>query len=142
MARDARPESSSLLAQLRRKLLDSQAYNLHKSSFSLASMGYSLLTGGLMLCCGFTAWAWDESRVAAGQLGLGGSEVAVGSVFLVATSLVGLAINLPLSLYKVFWLEAKFGFNQTTPGTFAADLLKGFLVEMALTLPLMAAKAP
>jgi hypothetical protein len=139
MARDARAEDSSLLAQLRRKLHDSQAYNLHKSSFALASMGYSFLTGGALMCCGFTAWAWDQSRVAAGQLGLGGSEVAVGSVFLAATSVVGLAINLPLSLYKVFWLEAKFGFNKTTPGTFAVDLLKGFVVEMALTLPLMAA---
>ena len=33
--------------------------------------------------------------------------------------------GLPLSLYRTFGIEARFGFNRMTAGLFIADLLKG-----------------
>jgi STE24 endopeptidase len=47
------------------------------------------------------------------------------------------AINLPLTLYRTFGIEARFGFNRTTVGVFIADLLKGLLVGLALGAPLI-----
>lgn len=35
------------------------------------------------------------------------------------------ALGLPFSIYRTFVLEARFGFNRTTPKTFVVDLVKG-----------------
>ncbi len=46
-------------------------------------------------------------------------------------------INLPLSLWRTFALEARFGFNRTTPTLFLADLGKGLLLAVLLGGPLL-----
>jgi STE24 endopeptidase len=48
-----------------------------------------------------------------------------------AVGLVASAIDLPLSWYRQFGLEKRFGFNRMTPGLFIADLLKGTLLATA-----------
>ena len=45
----------------------------------------------------------------------------------------------PLSLYRVFGIEARFGFNRMTWPLYAADLLKGLLLGLVLGVPLLAA---
>jgi STE24 endopeptidase len=45
----------------------------------------------------------------------------------------------PLSLYRVFGIEARFGFNRMTWALYAADLLKGLLLGLVLGVPLLAA---
>ena len=63
------------------------------------------------------------------------SGVAVmGSVFLVT----GL-LTLPLSIWHTFKLEARFGFNRTTPALFIADLAKSLLLAVLLGGPLLVA---
>jgi STE24 endopeptidase len=47
------------------------------------------------------------------------------------------AISLPLSLYRTFGIEARFGFNRTTPAIFVGDLLKGLVLSLALGAPLL-----
>jgi STE24 endopeptidase len=54
-----------------------------------------------------------------------------------STVLVTSAINLPMSIYRTFGIEAKFGFNRTTIGLFIGDLLKGLAVSLALGGPLI-----
>jgi STE24 endopeptidase len=44
-----------------------------------------------------------------------------------------------LSIWRTFGIEARFGFNRTTPGQFVRDLVLGALVMAALGLPLAAA---
>jgi STE24 endopeptidase len=46
-------------------------------------------------------------------------------------------IDLPLSWIRTFRVEARFGFNRMTTGTFVLDLLKGLLLGAALGLPLL-----
>jgi len=58
----------------------------------------------------------------------------IGSVF----SITGL-VTLPLSIWSTFKLEARFGFNRTTPALFAADLLKSLLLTVLLGGPLLVA---
>jgi STE24 endopeptidase len=48
-------------------------------------------------------------------------------------------INLPLSLWSTFKLEARFGFNRTTPALFFADLGKSLLLAVLLGAPLLLA---
>jgi STE24 endopeptidase len=50
--------------------------------------------------------------------------------------LMGL-IDLPFSIWRTFGLEARFGFNRTTPAVFAADLAKGLVLTVVLGGPLL-----
>ncbi|RMH50097.1 MAG: M48 family peptidase, partial [Zetaproteobacteria bacterium] len=52
--------------------------------------------------------------------------------------LIGALLDLPLSLYRTFRLEAAFGFNRTTPATFFADLTKHALLVLLIGTPLLA----
>lgn len=47
-------------------------------------------------------------------------------------------LSLPFSIYSTFVIEEKFGFNKTTPKTFILDLVKSFLLSLALGAPLLA----
>jgi STE24 endopeptidase len=47
-------------------------------------------------------------------------------------------LDLPFQLYSTFDIEARFGFNTTTPATFAADLFKGLGLAVVLGVPLLA----
>jgi STE24 endopeptidase len=47
--------------------------------------------------------------------------------------------TIPVSIYHTFVLEEKHGFNKTTVGTFVADLLKGWLVWLAVGVPFLSA---
>jgi STE24 endopeptidase len=47
-------------------------------------------------------------------------------------------VDLPFRLYATFGIEARFGFNKTTPATFAGDLLKGLGLAIVLGVPLLA----
>jgi STE24 endopeptidase len=60
--------------------------------------------------------------------------VVIGSMFL----LTGI-INLPLSIWSTFKLEARFGFNRTTPALFIADLAKSLLLTVLLGGPMLLA---
>ncbi|MFK8030392.1 MAG: M48 family metallopeptidase [Gammaproteobacteria bacterium] len=61
----------------------------------------------------------------------------------VASILVALFVmhmlSLPFSLYRTFGVEARFGFNKTTPGLFFGDMIKGMIVALVLAVPLLAA---
>ncbi len=46
-------------------------------------------------------------------------------------------IELPLTWFRTFRIEARFGFNRMTPGLFVVDLLKGLLLGVLLGLPLL-----
>ena len=59
-------------------------------------------------------------------------------LLVVAVGLLTGLIGLPFSIYRQFWLEARFGFNRMTPGLFAMDLAKGLVVGALLGLPLVA----
>jgi STE24 endopeptidase len=67
-----------------------------------------------------------------GQPWLG--TAVIGSVFCIT----GL-ITLPLSIWSTFKLEARFGFNRTTPVLFITDLAKGLLLSVLLGGPLLVA---
>ena len=60
-----------------------------------------------------------------------------GTVVVLSTFLLVSAIGLPLSLWRTFGVEARFGFNRTSFGLFVADLLKGLVVGLVLGGPLV-----
>jgi STE24 endopeptidase len=60
-----------------------------------------------------------------------------GTVVVLSTFLLVSLIGLPLSLWRTFGVEARFGFNRMTVGLFVADLFKGLLLGLVLGGPLV-----
>jgi STE24 endopeptidase len=109
----------------------SRAYTLAKGRFALVSMAWSSAITLFALFSGVLPWL---DRALSG-VGLGGANLFV--VFLVALALASALLGLPLSLYGTFVLEARFGFNRTTPRLWLADRLKGLAVSAAVGIPVL-----
>src|SRR5690606_23089239 len=60
-----------------------------------------------------------------------------GTLVVLSVLLVTSAIALPLSIWRTFVIEARFGFNRTTPALFVADLLKSMVLSALLGAPLI-----
>ena len=60
-----------------------------------------------------------------------------GTAVVLSTFLLVSLIGLPLSLWRTFGVEARFGFNRMTVGLFIADLFKGLLLGLLLGGPLV-----
>lgn len=68
----------------------------------------------------------------------GWNALATGTAVLLSVFLITGLLELPVSVYRTFGLEARFGFNKTTPRTFLADVVKGTLLALVLGIPLIA----
>lgn len=66
-----------------------------------------------------------------------GDSLWQGVALVMSASVLASIIGLPLSLYRTFVLEARFGFNQTTLATFIGDLVKQTLLATMLGVPLL-----
>ena len=71
----------------------------------------------------------------------GFSEPWTAAIFVVATNLISDVISIPMSAYKNFVIEEKFGFNKMTVGTFIGDTIKNMLISMVLMTVVVAALA-
>lgn len=60
-----------------------------------------------------------------------------GTAVVLSTFLLVGAVGLPLSLWRTFGIEARFGFNRTTPGLYLADLCKSLALSLLLGAPLI-----
>ena len=92
---------------------------------TLVLLGWTI-AGGLGLVLGF----WG---------GLGLNAVVAGTAAGISVFFIVSLLSLPLSAYSTFAIEARFGFNRTTLGTFLGDLVKGWLLMLLLGGPLIAA---
>jgi STE24 endopeptidase len=70
-----------------------------------------------------------------GGAGLEGSHRFVA--YLLVLAFAGGLLSLPFAAWHTFVIEARFGFNRTTPRTWALDRLKALGVELALGVPLL-----
>ncbi len=64
-----------------------------------------------------------------------------GVVLLLSFTLINVIFSLPVSIIKTFYIEEKFGFNNTTYKIFALDILKGFVLSSLITIPIFLAVA-
>ena len=82
------------------------------------------LGGGLE----FLAQAWH---------GAFDSAVLEGTALILSALLLMAALDIPLSLYRTFGIEARFGFNKITPKLYILDLFKQTALALALGGPLL-----
>lgn len=67
-----------------------------------------------------------------------GTGMAQQMALLLAFTLIGAVIDLPISLYQTFVLEEKFGFNKMTLRLWLSDLLKSSFIGAIIGLPIAA----
>ena len=113
-------------ARAQRYLRDTTRFGLLRDSAATAALVAFIAAGGFNLA--------DR---AARSLNFG--ELATGLAFGALLVLGSRLLALPFAVYDTFVLEARYGFNTTTPGTFALDLLKELLLTALLGAPLFAA---
>lgn len=97
-------------------------YDKANSNFSLISSAFSLiLMLAILLTGGFSSLnIWVQSITT--------HPIYSCLLFFAVLSIASDIITLPFSLYSIFVIEEKFGFNKMTIKTFIADKLKGYLI--------------
>lgn len=65
------------------------------------------------------------------------SPLWTGVAVMISFMIVSTILELPASIYRTFYIEAKFGFNRTTPSLFIADLFKSLLVSLVIGVPFL-----
>jgi STE24 endopeptidase len=108
-------------------------YTIAKARFgNFSETTNALITLALTVGGGIAALdaLWRQTGWKEPWLGL----AVMGSMFLITG-----VITLPLSIWHTFRLEARFGFNRTTPALFIADMGKSLLLAILLGGPLLLA---
>ncbi|WP_148715242.1 M48 family metallopeptidase [Chitinolyticbacter meiyuanensis] len=67
-----------------------------------------------------------------------GDGIIAGVTMIALLAIIHTVITLPFSWHATFGIEARFGFNQSTPKLFISDLVKTALVATVIGLPLVA----
>ncbi|MDM8567202.1 M48 family metallopeptidase [Candidatus Halobeggiatoa sp. HSG11] len=108
------------------------AYTLTKISFGqkIEILGIVILL--LWTLGGFLAMLDQFCR------GLGWSELWTGVAVFISFGVLSSLIELPANIYSTFKIEAKFGFNRTTPKLFMIDLIKSLILTLLLGVPFIA----
>ena len=70
--------------------------------------------------------------------GLQLSALWTGVGFILSVAVISSILDIPLSAYRTFVLEERFGFNKTTVKTFTSDLFKNLLLSLVIGIPLIA----
>lgn len=65
------------------------------------------------------------------------SMLWTGVGFMVSVLVISSILDIPMSLYRTFVLEEKFGFNKTTPKVFVTDLFKNLLLMAIIGIPML-----
>lgn len=100
---------------------------------------FGLITGAFNLALVLVFWFvggfnWLDETVRS----WGFNELVTGLLYIAILMIARSLINLPFSIYSTFVIEERFGFNKTTPKTFASDLLKGLLLGLLIGTPVLA----
>jgi len=65
------------------------------------------------------------------------AELWTGVGFILSTFIIMSLLDLPISAYRTFGLEQRFGFNRSTPKIFITDLLKNAIVALVIGTPMI-----
>lgn len=106
----------------------------YSSSKTRLGMLHSLLDAALLLA--FTLGGGIQALTDYWQNILG-DGLWRGVALIVSVLVISSLLEIPLSLYRTFVIDARFGFNKMTPGLFLLDLFKQTLLLSVLGIPLL-----
>jgi|TARA_B110000902_G_C14269161_1_gene572507 STE24 endopeptidase len=65
------------------------------------------------------------------------NKLLTGSIVIISVMLISSLIDLPLSIYRIFNIDEKFGFNRMTFKIFVADLIKQSMLSIVIGVPIL-----
>ncbi len=111
-----------------------RATEYHVASTKLDVLQDATMLGLTLLFWWTGGFGWLDRSVT--SVGMG--SIGTGLLLICCLMLIQTLANLPFELWSTFKVEAEFGFNKTTPGTFVADKVKALVLGAVLGLPLLA----
>ncbi|KAG5438646.1 hypothetical protein PCANB_002752 [Pneumocystis canis] len=117
----------------------SQSYGREKAKFGIVSDLYGLFQKILIIEYNLLPNIYNFIQLGVNRFFAEkfSGEITCSLLFSFIFSTGILIINLPISIYSVFVLEEKFGFNKQTPSLFITDLLKSQLLLIIIGGPLL-----
>ena len=109
------------------------------ASYNLARLGverWDLVLSTALLLAWTLGGGLDWLNAQLDLLGL--STLWQGIALVVSVVLIASVVDLPLSIWRTFGIEQRFGFNRTTPAAFVKDRLLGMAITLLLGIPLVA----
>lgn len=108
-------------------------YTVAKSRLSIGELAAETL---LLLLLTYGGWLAGFDRFWRGFFPETG--IAYGLALFASIGLTSFLVGLPFLLWRIFRIEAAFGFNRMTPALFVADLAKQLLLLLLIGAPLLA----
>jgi STE24 endopeptidase len=103
-----------------------QAYSRENSRFGVVS---NIVNTTLLLCLfALGGFAWMDCYARE----LSTHPVLIALLFFFMFYVLDWLVGLPFSVYDTFHIEAKYGFNRSTPRLFVMDTIKGFFVSLLI----------
>ena len=65
------------------------------------------------------------------------NQLIIGAMVIISVMLISSLIDLPLTLYKNFIIDEKFGFNRMTKYIFITDIIKQLILSIVIGIPLL-----
>ena len=113
------------------KYLKSQEYTITNSKFSYFTSTFSLFISLWFILSGF----YNTVDIYARSYGF--DEILTGLLFFASLYIISDIIRLPISLYRTFVIEEKYGFNKTTYKLFFTDKLKEYFLTILIGAPVL-----
>lgn len=131
------PAATSLLDRLTSKFEAARKYSIDKAHLGFVETAFSQTENTTLLLLGSMPWFWDISVELAGRwLGNRENEYVVSLVLLGLNMVLEQVVHLPFSLWVVFVVEERHGFNKQSLGNFFLDKLKGLVLSALLGGPM------
>ncbi len=110
-----------------------RAYARSRATLDMSASAFKLLA---LLTWWFAGgFPWLDRVIASWNMGvLGSGGIYIGLILFAAKM-----VSLPFKIYATFVVEARFGFNKTTPATFIGDKAKSLLLSLVLGGPFLIA---
>lgn len=125
--------------------MKARAYSIDKSRFGFIASIFSQLQSTATIVYFLLPYLWDVShQIMSATFGFSKSEsieweIFQSLTFVLLTSVISTLVNLPFSIYSTFVIEQRHGFNKQTPGFYAWDKLKKFVVGFLISAPIVSA---
>ena len=113
------------------KYIKSQDYTKTNAKYSYLTSTFSLGLGLWFILSGFYNSLDLYAR------GFGFNEIITGILFFGILFMINDILSLPLSIYKTFVIEEKYGFNKTTYKTFVTDKIKQYFLLVLIGFPFL-----
>ncbi|XP_004921744.1 CAAX prenyl protease 1 homolog [Bombyx mandarina] len=113
-------------------------YGIDKAQFKIVKELYSTILTSVILYNKWIYVAWRKSEQIGAMFNISPDrEIIISCIFMTFITLFNFIVNKPFTIYGVFVLEERHGFNKQTVRFFIKDQIKSLFLSLVITLPII-----